>query len=61
MLILWALLESEKGGFEPPRRFHDLPAFQASLFSHLSTSPIFAMAQMGAKVIIIDGAENVKR
>jgi len=27
----------------------------------LSTSPIFAMAQMGAKVIIIDGAENVKR
>ena len=32
---------TEKGGFEPPRRVNTLPAFQASPFSHLGTSPFY--------------------
>ena len=38
----WRLSETlpaERGGFEPPKRFWRLHAFQACLFSHSSTSP----------------------
>ena len=34
----WSL-SAERGGFEPPKRFWRLHAFQACLFSHSSTSP----------------------
>ena len=44
--VLTTILESswshfaERGGFEPPKRFWRLHAFQACLFNHSSTSPI---------------------
>ena len=36
-LLLWA----ERGGFEPPKPFWSLHAFQACLFNHSSTFPYF--------------------
>ena len=43
-------LPAERGGFEPPKRFRRLHAFQACLFSHSSISP---WRFRGAKVIFL--------
>ena len=51
---------AERGGFEPPKRFRRLHAFQACLFSHSSISPCvtlhgfpYAFAKPTAKIIFL--------
>ena len=39
---------AERGGFEPPKRFRRLHAFQACLFNHSSIFPL----KGGAKVVL---------
>ena len=40
---LLAATLAERGGFEPPKRFRRLHAFQACLFNHSSIFPCFAV------------------
>ena len=54
------MLIAERGGFEPPKRFRRLHAFQACLFSHSSISPCvtlhgfpYAFAKPTAKIIFL--------
>ncbi|GAD06262.1 hypothetical protein PORCRE_1986 [Porphyromonas crevioricanis JCM 15906] len=39
---------AERAGFEPAKRFRRLRTFQARLFSHSSTSPIFFTVYTGS-------------
>ena len=41
---------AERGGFEPPKRFWRLHAFQACLFNHSSISPSRHHSEIGLKL-----------